>query len=63
MAFVVNDRVQEFTSTTGTGTLTLTGSDDLSLPINSSASKYDYMGFIYNSTATKWQLVGKVFGF
>jgi hypothetical protein len=28
MAFVVNDRVQEFTTTTGTGTLTLTGSPD-----------------------------------
>jgi hypothetical protein len=41
-----------------------TGSDDLSLPTTSSgASKYDYMGFAYNSTATKWQLVGKVFGF
>jgi hypothetical protein len=41
-----------------------TGSDDLSLPTTSSgATKYDYMGFVYNSTATKWQLVGKVFGF
>jgi hypothetical protein len=41
-----------------------TGSDDLSLPTTSSgATKYDYLGFVYNSTATKWQLVGKVFGF
>ena len=40
------------------------GSIDLSLPSTSSGSnKYDYMGFIYNSTATKWQLLAKNFGF
>lgn len=40
------------------------GSTDLSLPTASSgAGKYDYMGFIYNSTATNWQLTAKNFGF
>ena len=40
------------------------GSTDLSLPTTSSgSSKYDYTGFIYNSTATKWQLLAKNFGF
>ena len=40
------------------------GSTDLALPIASTGSgKYDYVGFIYNSTATKWQLLAKVFGF
>jgi len=40
------------------------GSSDLLLPTTSSGgSKDDYMGFMYNSTATKWQLVAKVFGF
>lgn len=40
------------------------GSTDLSLPTASSgATLYDYMGFMYNSTASKWQLVAKVFGF
>lgn len=40
------------------------GSTDLGLPIASSgATLYDYMGFMYNSTASKWQLVAKVFGF
>jgi hypothetical protein len=40
------------------------GSTDLTLPsVTSGSSKYDYMGFIYNSTATKWQLVASVFGF
>jgi hypothetical protein len=40
------------------------GSTDLALPTtSSSASKYDYLGFVYNSTATKWQLLAKVFGF
>lgn len=40
------------------------GSTDLALPTASSgSSKYDYMGFIYNSTAAKWQLLAKNFGF
>jgi hypothetical protein len=40
------------------------GSTDLALPTASSgSSKYDYVGFIYNSTASKWQLLAKVFGF
>jgi len=40
------------------------GSTDLALPTASSgSSKVDYMGFIYNSTATKWHLLAKVFGF
>jgi len=41
-----------------------TGSTDITLPSTSTgSSKYDYMGFIYNSTATKWQMVAKNFGF
>lgn len=40
------------------------GSSDLALPTASSgSSKYDYMGFIYNSTAAKWQMLAKNFGF
>ena len=40
------------------------GSTDLALPTASSgASKYDMVGFIWNSTNNKWQLVAKVFGF
>jgi hypothetical protein len=40
------------------------GSTDLALPTaSSSGGKYDYVGFIYNSTASKWQLLAKVFGF
>jgi hypothetical protein len=40
------------------------GSTDMPLPTASSGSnKYDYMGFMYNSTATKWQLLAKNFGF
>jgi hypothetical protein len=40
------------------------GSTDLVLPVASTgSSKYDYVGFIYNSTAAKWQLLAKVFGF
>lgn len=39
-------------------------STDLSLPSTSSgSSKYDYLGFIYNSTSSKWQLIAKNFGF
>jgi hypothetical protein len=40
------------------------GSSDLPLPTASSgSSKYDYMGFVYNSTASKWQILAKNFGF
>jgi len=40
------------------------GSTDLILPTaTTGTSKYDYVGFIYNSTAAKWQLLAKVFGF
>lgn len=41
-----------------------TGSTDLPLPtVTSGASKTDYLTFIYNATATKWQLWHKNFGF
>lgn len=40
------------------------GSDDMTLPtVSSGAGKYDYMGFQYNSTAAKWQMLAKNFGF
>lgn len=40
------------------------GSSDVPLPTASSgATLYDYMGFQYNSTASKWQLLAKNFGF
>ena len=40
------------------------GSTDLTLPTASSgAGKEDYMGFIYDSTAVKWDLIAKNFGF
>lgn len=40
------------------------GSTDLSLPTDTSgAGKTDYLGFIYNSTAAKWQILAKNFGF
>jgi hypothetical protein len=40
------------------------GSTDIGLPTASSGSGlYDYVGFIYNSTSAKWQMIAKVFGF
>lgn len=40
------------------------GSSDMLLPSATTGfSKYDYMGFIYNATSGKWQMVAKVFGF
>ena len=40
------------------------GSTDLALPTASTgSSKYDYMGFIYNTVNSKWQMVAKNFGF
>jgi hypothetical protein len=40
------------------------GSTDLALPTASTgSSKYDYMGFIWNSTNSKWQLLARNMGF
>jgi hypothetical protein len=39
-------------------------STDLGFPASTSgSSKYDYLGFIYNAQATKWDMVSKMFGF
>lgn len=41
-----------------------TGSTDLELPTASTGSSAtDYMGFIYNSTLNKWNIIAKNFGF
>lgn len=41
-----------------------TGSTDIALPLTTSgATLHDYIGFVYNSTSAKWQMVAKVFGF
>jgi len=40
------------------------GSSDLTLPVSTTGSvKTDYVGFVYNSTANRWQLLAKNFGF
>jgi hypothetical protein len=40
------------------------GSADLALPtVSTGSDKYDYMGFIYNSSTSKWHLLAKNFGF
>jgi len=40
------------------------GSNDLALPSTSTgSSKYDYMGFIWNSTNSKWQMLARNMGF
>ena len=40
------------------------GSTDLTLPtVSSGGGLTDYLGFIYNSTSAKWQMIAKVFGF
>jgi hypothetical protein len=40
------------------------GSTDLVLPtVSSGGGNYDYMGFMYNSVNSKWQLVASNFGF
>lgn len=57
-------RLQATNAQTFSWNAVFTGSTDLSLPTTSSSgSKYDYLGFIYNSTATKWQMLAKNFGF
>jgi hypothetical protein len=40
------------------------GSADIALPpATSGGDLFDYVGFLYNSTTAKWQMVAKVFGF
>jgi len=40
------------------------GSADVALPLTSSGSSLtDYMGFVYNSSSNKWQMLAKNFGF
>lgn len=40
------------------------GSIDLSLPtVSSGSTRFDYFGFMYNSTNSRWQLVARVMGF
>jgi len=40
------------------------GSADIALPpATSGGGLFDYVGFLYNSTTAKWQMVAKVFGF
>lgn len=57
-------RLQSTNAQTFSWNAIFAGSSDLSLPTASSgSSKYDYMGFIYNSTASKWQMLAKNFGF
>jgi len=57
-------RLQSANAQTFSWNAIFAGSTDLSLPTTSSGSnKYDYVGFIYNTTATKWQLLAKNFGF
>lgn len=39
------------------------GSTELGLPAGTTgSSKYDYIGFLYNASASKWQLIAKIFG-
>ena len=40
------------------------GSVDLTLPTaTTGSSKYDYFGFVYSTTAARWHLIAKNFGF
>jgi hypothetical protein len=40
------------------------GSTDIPLPTaTSGSSRYDYLGFMYNTAAVKWQLIARAFGF
>jgi hypothetical protein len=38
-------------------------STDLTLPTSTTATKTIYLGFLYNSTDTKWDLVSKINNF
>jgi hypothetical protein len=56
MAFVVNDRVQEFTSTTGTGTLTLTGSPDGFETFSSAVGNGNTTYYTISSNTTEFEV-------
>jgi hypothetical protein len=56
MAFVVNDRVQEFTSTTGTGTLTLTGSPDGFETFSSAVGNGNTTYYAISSNTTEFEV-------
>jgi trimeric autotransporter adhesin len=57
-------RIQTTNSQTLSFQAQFAGSTDLALPTALSGSnKYDYLGFIYNSTSSTWQLLAKNFGF
>ena len=57
-------RMQATSANSLTWNAIFAGAATLTLPTAATGtSKYDYMGFIYNSTASKWQLVAKVQGF
>tara|TARA_R110000868_G_scaffold25102_3_gene98002 strand:- start:754 stop:1377 length:624 start_codon:yes stop_codon:yes gene_type:complete len=57
-------RLQATNAQTFSWNAIFTGSTDLSLPLTSSSgSKYDYLGFVYNTPAAKWQMLAKNFGF
>jgi hypothetical protein len=56
MAFVVNDRVQEFTTTTGTGTLTLTGSPDGFETFSSAVGNGNTTYYAISSNTTEFEV-------
>lgn len=57
-------RLQTTNAQTISWNAVFTGSTDLTLPTTTSgSSKWDYLGFIYNSSASKWQVIAKNFGF
>jgi len=57
-------RIQTTNSQTLSFQAQFAGSTDLPLPSAlSGSSKHDYLGFIYNSTTSTWQLLAKNFGF
>jgi hypothetical protein len=60
----LNFRIKSTNSMTFSWNSVFQASGDLSLPAGTSGSLLtDYIGFMYNSSATKWQIMGKNFGF
>jgi hypothetical protein len=57
-------RLQATNAQTFSWNAIFTGSVDQALPtVSSSGSKYDYMGFMYNTQNLKWNMIAKNFGF